>query len=378
MPLAVRQVMRAVAHIAETESGQNVMNVAAPTIVVNVGNRGAVAVRKDKRGTQSTEAATERNTRRLEFKRERALYVHNAKVKKDQERDVAEKMVKDKSKTNNSHVLRLKTELTETIATQTKLFVSANAALLTKIEDQNMKDKRIAVALLLSQVEIANRDFSAFEDVFQNDLLRTVNDVGNLPIHMLLKNANCAKIATIAEMKTLLPLADAGSPHLNRQDVRLCRNEAGATALDLVVMHRTNNFAMMCLLVHGADESLLCPRHPHSPLHAYLIATDETNVRKNAIRLLRGEDHKVLLLRNTSISDELPFHTALRMRYDISIISMLLPPLYSDRSTFSGASDEQVDALHTRARLSALHQYESSNPHAGGLLTRGSFVSRRV
>ena len=208
----------------------------------------------------------------------------------------------------------------------------------------------------------------------QNDLLRTVNDVGSLPIHMLFKNANCAKIATIAEMKTLLPVADAGSPHLNRQDVRLCRNEAGATALDLVVRHRTNNFDMMCLLVHGADESLLCPRHTHSPLHAYLLATNEKNVRKNAIRLLRGEDHKVLLLRNTSISDELPVHTALRMHYDISIISMLLPPLYSDRSMFSGASDAQVDALHTRARLSALHQYQSSNPHSGGLLTRGSFV----
>jgi len=219
-----------------------------------------------------------------------------------------------------------------------------------------------------------------------NDLLRTVNNVGELPIHMLLKNHNCAKIATIAEMKTLIPPANSDGPHLDRQDVRLHCNSSDETALDLVIMHRTNNFAMMRLLVHGAEDSLLCPRQMHRtpPLHAYLKATDEENVRQNIIRLLRGEDHRVLLLRNTSTSvvllrntstsDELPLHTALRKRYGITIISMLLPPLYSDRSKFSGASDEQVDALHVRARLSALHECAHASDIGDQLLTAASFV----
>ena len=163
LPLVVRQAMRAVAHIVDPESGQNVVNVAAPTVVVNVGNRGAVTVRKDKKLIQSTE---ERNVRRAEYKRERGLFLHSAKVKKDEERDIAEKMVKDKNKTNNASVLRLKNQLAEAIATQTKLFASANLDLQAKIDDQNAADKKIAAALLLSQVEIANRDLSAFDDAF--------------------------------------------------------------------------------------------------------------------------------------------------------------------------------------------------------------------
>jgi hypothetical protein len=94
------------------------------------------------------------------------LFVHSAKVKKDEERDIAEKMVKDKNKTNNASVLRLKNQLSEAIATQTKLFASANADLLAKIEDQTSADKKIAAAFLLSQVEIANRDLSVFDDAF--------------------------------------------------------------------------------------------------------------------------------------------------------------------------------------------------------------------
>ena len=166
LPLVVRQAMRAVAHIVDPESGQNVTNVVAnPTFVVNVGNRGAVTVRKEKKVSQSIET-TERNDRKAEHKKARGLFMHSAKVKKDEERDVAEKIVKDKNKTNNLSVLRLKTQHAEAIATQTKLFVSATDDLLAKIQDQNLADKKIAAAILLSQVEDANRDLSAFDAVF--------------------------------------------------------------------------------------------------------------------------------------------------------------------------------------------------------------------
>jgi len=186
-------------------------------------------------------------------------------------------------------------------------------------------------------------------------VLRIPNENSFFPIH----NALSSALPVSREIIQLL-LADgsAGPDGNTLGDIRLERDGDKHTPLLVAICHNVGP-DILSILVDAQQRVLgeCIPKTGETPLHLFLHRESTRPSCCRTIQLLRGRDHGILLVKDSK--HKLPLHTALthsthRYTHSAETIRLLLPPLFPERGAFIGATEDEVDHLHSVARASAL------------------------
>ena len=209
--------------------------------------------------------------------------------------------------------------------------------------------------LCLAQ-ECINTDVIVFLIGLDAGILRVPSKRGDFPIHCALRGKKSAKCEKQMATCVGLLLGDSTMHTCNpkvavehRGDMRLLKNEMGFTPLRTAVQNVSHHDILRLLV--DTDQRVLYDRDEgtgHTPLHVFCGRPMPAVSVFDCVQVLRGTDQGVLLSKDSY--GRIPLCHALLHTDDVSLLRMLLPPLFPDRQAFVDTTLAETTELHEMSR----------------------------